>query len=117
MGAPLLVFALDGTLVDSAPDLLAALGVVLPRHGFKIAADAGLRNGIGLGGRHLIAYALTQQGVVPDAPTLDAIHRDFLVHYEANISVGSRLYPGTIALLAPFTDARWGGGVCTTQHE
>ena len=117
MGAPLLVFDLDGTLVDSAADLLAALGVVLPRHGFGIAADAGLRNGIGLGARHLIEYALTQQGVVPDVPTLDAIHRDFLVHYEANISVGSRLYPGTIALLDRFTDAGWRVAVCTNKPE
>ena len=40
MASPLLVFDLDGTLADSAPDLLATLDAVLPRHGFQIAVDA-----------------------------------------------------------------------------
>jgi phosphoglycolate phosphatase len=117
MGAPLLVFDLDGPLVDSAPDLLATLDVVLPRHGFEIPADPGLRNGIGLGARHLIEYALKQQSVAIDTPTLDAIHRDFLVHYEANICVGTRLYPGTTALLDRFADAGWAFAVCTNKPE
>src|SRR6266542_4741489 len=85
MGASLLVFDLDGTLADSAPDLLSTLDVVLPRHGFRIPRDPGLRNGIGNGARHLIEYALQQQGIAADTPILDAIHRDFLVYYEANI--------------------------------
>jgi phosphoglycolate phosphatase len=117
MGAPLLVFDLDGTLADSAPDLLATLDVVLPRHGFQIPAEPDLRNGIGNGARHLIEYALKRQGGALDPSTLDAIHRDFLVHYEANISVSTRLYPGTIALLDRFADAGWAFAVCTNKPE
>src|SRR5262245_29100241 len=117
MGGSLLVFDLDGTLADSAPDLLAALDAVLPRHGYKVAADPDLRNGIGNGARHLIEYALKRQGVAIDTKTLDAIHRDFLVHYEANISVGTRLYPGTLALLDRFADAGWSLAVCTNKPE
>jgi phosphoglycolate phosphatase len=117
MAHPLLVFDLDGTLADSAPDLLATLDVVLPRHGFPIAADPTLRNGIGHGARHLIEYALKRQRISLEAPALDAIFRDFLHHYEANISVGTRLYPGTLALLDRFAAAGWAFAVCTNKPE
>ena len=117
MAPPLLVFDLDGTLVDSAPDLLATLNAVLPRHGFAIASDPALRNGIGHGARHLIEFALKQQGISVDIPTLDALHRDFLAHYEANICVGTRLYPGTLALLDRFAAAGWSFALCTNKPE
>ncbi len=117
MAPPLLVFDLDGTLADSAPDLLATLDVVLPRHGFTVAADAGLRNGIGHGARYLIEYALKRQRIAVDTPTLDAIHRDFLLHYEANICVGTRLYPGAVALLERFAAAGWSFAACTNKSE
>jgi phosphoglycolate phosphatase len=112
-----LVFDLDGTLVDSAPDLLATLDVVLPRHGFAMASDAGLRNGIGHGARHLIEFALTRQGVSVDVATVDALYRDFLAHYEANICIGTRLYPGTLALLDRFAAAGWSFALCTNKPE
>lgn len=117
MTPPLLVFDLDGTLADSAPDLLATLDVVLPRHGFAVTPGPDLRNGIGHGARYLIEHALTRQGMRMDTSTLDALHRDFLVHYEANISVGTRLYPGTLALLDRFAEAGWAFAVCTNKPE
>lgn len=117
MVPPLLVFDLDGTLADSAPDLLATLEAVLPRHGISIAIDSNYRDGIGHGARHLIEYALRQQNVVVGKLTLDAIHRDFLVHYEANICVGTRLFPGTIAILDRFAAAGWSFAVCTNKPE
>jgi phosphoglycolate phosphatase len=117
MAPPLLVFDLDGTLVDTAPDLLATLDVVLPRHGYASAADASLRNGIGLGARYLIEYALELQRTSVDTPLLDAMYSDFLVHYEANICVGSQLYPGTAALLDRFAAAGWSFAVCTNKPE
>jgi len=117
MASPLLVFDLDGTLVDSAPDLLATLDVVLARHGFPIASDPTLRDGIGHGARHLIEFALRRQGISIDIATLDALHRDFLIHYEANICVGTRLYPGTLALLDRFAAAGWSFALCTNKPE
>ena len=117
MPAPLLVFDLDGTLVDSAPDLLATLDTVLPRHGFAVAADQALRNGIGHGARHLIEFALKRQQITIETPMLDAIHRDFLVHYEANISVATRLFPGTLGMLDRFAAAGWSFAVCTNKPE
>src|SRR5687768_6483111 len=102
MPAPLLVFDLDGTLVDSAPDLLATLDAILPCYGFMPLADRSMRDGIGHGARHLIEFGLHRQQVAVDEATLDRMHADFLVHYEANICVESRLYPGVVALLDRF---------------
>ncbi|MGH6924178.1 MAG: HAD hydrolase-like protein [Propylenella sp.] len=117
MAPPLLVFDLDGTLVDTAPDLLATLDAVLPRHGFRAPADPGLRNAIGHGARRLIEEALSRQKVTLAEPALDALFRDFLVHYEANICAGSRLYPGADALLERFAAAGWTFAVCTNKKE
>ena len=117
MVPPLLVFDLDGTLVDSAPDLLATLDAILPRHGFRPLADPSARDGIGHGARHLIEFALHRQRREADAATLNAMHRDFLQHYEANICVESRLYPGVIALLDRFAAAGWTFAVCTNKLE
>jgi phosphoglycolate phosphatase len=117
MVPPLLVFDLDGTLADSAPDLLGTLEAVLPRHRIPVAIDSSFRDGIGLGARYLIEYALKRQNLAVGKPTLDAIHRDFLEHYEANICVGTRLFPGTIALLDRFAGAGWSFAVCTNKPE
>jgi phosphoglycolate phosphatase len=113
----LMVFDLDGTLVDSAPDLLATLDAVLPLHGFQAPADPTLRDGIGHGARHLIEVALARQDVVLKGAPLDAIHRDFLQYYEENISRGSALYPGAEAMLDRFADAGWTFAVCTNKRE
>ncbi len=117
MAPPLLVLDLDGTLVDSAPDLLATLDAVLPRHGFRAPADPSLREGIGHGARHLIEEALRRQSATLDGPALDAIYRDFLAHYEANICRGSGLYPGAEGLLERFAAAGWSFAVCTNKRE
>jgi phosphoglycolate phosphatase len=117
MVGPLLVFDLDGTLVDSAPDLLATLDAVLVQHGYPPLADRNTRTGIGHGARYLIEYGLQQHGIVVDTPELDRMHGDFLAYYEANICVESRLYPGTLPLLDRFIAAGWGLAVCTNKLE
>ncbi|MBA3519380.1 MAG: phosphoglycolate phosphatase [Rhizobiales bacterium] len=117
MAAPLLVFDLDGTLVDSAPDLLATLNTVLPRHGFAADHDPDLRDGIGHGARHLIEFALHRQNAAASDQQLDAMHRDFLDYYEANICVETRLYPGLLDLLDRFENAGWRFAVCTNKIE
>jgi phosphoglycolate phosphatase len=117
MGAPLLVFDLDGTLVDSAPDLLATLQAVLPRHGIAVQIDATHRQGIGHGARYLIEHVLLRQGIAVDTPALDAMYRDFLDHYEAHISVETRPFAGTDRLLDRFTEAGWSFAVCTNKPE
>ncbi len=115
MPRPLLVFDLDGTLADTAPDLLATIDEILPRHGFRGEIDANFRDGIGHGARSLIEYALTRQGIAVDAQKLDQLYADFLEHYEANICVKTRLFPGTLPLLDRFSQSGWDFAVCTNK--
>lgn len=117
MPAPLLVFDLDGTLADTAPDLLGTLRAVLASYGFSAEPDPTLRDGIGHGARYLIEHALRKQGVSAGAAALDAMHRDFLTHYEANICVETRLFPGTTELLDRFAACGWRFAVCTNKPE
>lgn len=117
MPSPLLAFDLDGTLADTAPDLLSTLAVVLPRHGIRYSPDPDLRNGIGHGARALIEHALRREDVSVEVEQLDALHRDFLAYYEANICNGTELFPGTLALLDRFATAGWRLAVCTNKPE
>ena len=115
--SPILVFDLDGTLVDSAGDLLATLDAVLPLHGIPPCGDARLKDGIGHGARHLIENALRRHGVRLDEAAVSAIHRDFLVYYERNIAVHTRPYRGVVALLDRFEAAGWTFAVCSNKFE
>jgi phosphoglycolate phosphatase len=117
MARPLLVFDLDGTLVDSAPDLIGTLQAILPRHGFTPDDDPTLRDGIGHGARHLIEYALHRRQVAVDEAKLDAMHQDFLDYYEANICVYTRPYPRLTDLLDRFAAEGWMFAVCTNKLE
>lgn len=111
------VFDLDGTLVDTAPDLLATLDHVLTASGFPKPhepADIGI---IGRGSRAMIEQALEPHGVAPDDPRIDPMHRFFLAHYEANIAVRSRPYPGMTEALDRLAEAGVRLAVCTNKLE
>jgi phosphoglycolate phosphatase len=115
--SPLLVFDLDGTLVDTAPDLLGTLDAVLVAHGYEPVAFDAARPMIGRGARALLESALAAQGARPDPPALDAMHADFLVHYEAHIADSSLPYAGVPEMLDRFADAGWRFAICTNKPE
>jgi phosphoglycolate phosphatase len=117
MAPPLLVFDLDGTLVETAPDLVTALYATLDMHAFQRPEGADFREGIGHGARHLIEYALHQQQVAADPAKLDAMLADFLLHYEAHIADESLPFPGLSDLLDRFDAAGWRFAVCTNKLE
>jgi phosphoglycolate phosphatase len=88
-----IVFDLDGTLVDTAPDLTNALNHALKLHGHPYVEPALVREAVGRGAPAMIYEAL---GVETGT---DEILADFLIHYEANIAVESQPFPGAVALL------------------
>src|SRR6202011_290859 len=65
MAAPTVVFDLDGTLVDTAPDLIATLNTILAREGLPAVAFATARNMVGGGARHMIERGLAAAPSLP----------------------------------------------------
>jgi phosphoglycolate phosphatase len=92
-------FDLDGTLLDTHHDLGVALNHVLRAGGREPVAMERVRDLIGGGGRRMLERALQLDGGPNDEATVNALHREFLVHYEANLAVHSRLFPGGEAAL------------------
>src|SRR5438477_12676758 len=88
------VFDLDGTLVDTAPDLINALNYVLDREGLPPVPFASARNMIGAGARKLIERGLEVDGRDVSTADLNRLTEDFIDHYAAHIADHSRPFDG-----------------------
>ncbi len=117
MTRPLLVLDLDGTLVDTADDLIATLNRILADEGIRTMtrADAGAL--LGAGARAMIArgFALAETPLAEDR--LDTLFARFIPLYSEAIAVHSRPFPGAVAALDRFAAAGWGLAVCTNKLE
>jgi phosphoglycolate phosphatase len=109
-----IVFDLDGTLVDTAPDLTNALNDALIRRGHHPIPQETIRQAVGFGARVMIEDALRRVGARED---IDQMLAEFLVHYEANIAVESRPFPGAVASLEALAAAGAKLAVCTNKRE
>ncbi len=92
-----ILFDLDGTLVDSAPDLTAAVNQMLAEQDQPPVQEEQVRNWVGNGARRLVARALTgaDDGEVEDEQLDPALER-FFAFYEAGVYVHSHPYPGVV---------------------
>jgi phosphoglycolate phosphatase len=117
MHKPTLVFDLDGTLVDTAPDLVAATNHALADLGLAPVPDAALRASIGRGARYMIVEALRQTGLTLPEPDVDRLLELFLAYYEANIASTSRPFDGAMDVLAELRGAGHPLVVCTNKRE
>jgi len=115
--AATLVFDLDGTLADTAPDLMGALNFVLKREGVAPLPVAAARRLLGAGGRALIQRGFAESGRALDPETLERLFVDFLAHYNAHIADGSTLFPGVVACLDRCAAAGWRLAICTNKME
>ena len=109
-----IVFDLDGTLVDTAPDLTNALNDVLTRRGHAAVPAETIRACVGHGARVMIEEALRRAGAQDD---VDRMLAEFLVHYEANIAAESRPFPGAVAALDSLAAQGATLAVCTNKRE
>ena len=115
--APLLVFDLDGTLADTAGDLVAALNVILAREGLSGIAVAKARAMVGGGAKALIQRGLSANRVNASEPRVEKMLAGFLAYYEANIAAETVLFPGVAAALDRFEAAGFCFAVCTNKVE
>jgi phosphoglycolate phosphatase len=115
--SPLIVFDLDGTLVDTAPDLIGSLNAVLTREGMGPLPLASARNLIGGGARKLLERGLEAEGRMVTAAEMERLLADFIAHYADHIADQSRPFEG---LETALDQLRSGGcllAVCTNKRE
>lgn len=112
-----IVFDLDGTLVDTAPDLVATLNAVLAREGYGPVAFAEARMMIGGGVRHMLTRALARHGIAVEPLELDRLFGDFIPHYAAHIADQSRPFPGLEQALDRLAAQGDRFAVCTNKLE
>src|SRR3984957_5291317 len=113
MVAPTIVYDLDGTLADTAEDLVATLNWLLGREGLaplKVETAGSL---LGAGARALVKPGFAASGKALGPETADGLFADYLHYYSGHIVVHSRLYPGVDKALATFARAGWRQAVCT----
>lgn len=111
-----LVFDLDGTLVDSLPDLVAATNHALSDLSLPVIPAETLRKTVGFGARRMIVEGLNQTGRVLPEPDVDRLLERFLAYYEPNIARETRPYDGAVPALEAFRAAGARLAVCTNKR-
>jgi phosphoglycolate phosphatase len=117
MLSPTIVYDLDGTLVDTAEDLVATLNWLLGREGLaplKVESTGSL---VGAGARALIKRGFAASGKTLDPQELEALFVDYLSYYRIHIADRTRLYPGVDQALTSFARAGWRQTICTNKIE
>ena len=109
-----ILFDLDGTLADTAPDLARTVNLMREKRGLEPVAPEQLRPHVSSGARGMIGSAF---GIGADHPDYAAMRAEFLVIYADNLCIGSRLFPGMEALLDALENAGFKWGVVTNKFE
>lgn len=107
------LFDLDGTLVDTAPDLAAAANALRTARGMAPLPYEALQPITGRGAPALVAAAL---GAKPSDPGFEALRREFLENYEHALAAESKVYPGTGTLLEALQESGARLGVVTNKQ-
>lgn len=114
---PIAVFDLDGTLADTAGDLIATLNVILSREGLAPLPLEKAKDMVGAGARALIQRGFEEAGKELAPSHLEGLFRHFMVHYGENICVRTQLYPGVEAALDRLEAAGFALAICTNKVE
>jgi phosphoglycolate phosphatase len=114
---PTVVFDLDGTLVDTAPDLISALNYILDREGMPPVPLHSARNMIGAGVRKLIERGLELEGREASPSDITRLTDDFVAYYAEHIADGSRPFEGLETALDDLLARGYRFAVCTNKLE
>jgi len=112
-----IVFDLDGTLVDTAPDLIDTLNHTLKQHGLPVVPFETARPTIGGGARAMIETALASRGRECAPTDVDQLYAAFVAHYGEHIAARSRPFPYVEAALDRLAAAGYRMAVCTNKLE
>jgi phosphoglycolate phosphatase len=115
--AKTVVFDLDGTLVDTAPDLINALNFILAREGMPAVPLDAARNMIGAGAGKLIERGLELDGRDASKADLARLTGDFIDHYAAHIADFSKPFEGLESALDDLQERGYRFAVCTNKLE
>ncbi len=112
-----IVFDLDGTLVDTAPDLVASLNHTIAVQNLAPVGYDDLTHLVGQGARVMITRAFALRDVPLDEKELPALLERFINHYKAGMPGESRAYPGLVAALERLAAEGFTLAVCTNKLE
>ena len=112
-----IVFDLDGTLIDTAPDLISTLNIILGREGLPPVEYDSARRMIGGGAKAMIERALAAEGRASSKAELDRLFAAFIDHYAAHIADHSRPFPELGATLEHLAGEGHRLAVCTNKPE
>jgi phosphoglycolate phosphatase len=110
-----IIFDLDGTLVDTAPDLIDTLNVTLAREGLPVIPYDEARALIGFGARSMLERGLAAAG--RPAADIDHLYEHFVAYYADHVADRSRLFPGVEAALDVLAGRGFTFAVCTNKLE
>lgn len=111
------IFDLDGTLVDTAPDLTRSTNHVLESEGLAPVSDSAVRSMVGHGARMLIKRGFAHHGVSLSDAKLETLYERFVAYYSDNIATASAPFPGVIALIEQLAARGIKIGICTNKLE
>lgn len=111
------VFDLDGTLVDSAPDIGRVLNDILVENDHAPLPLSEIRNMVGRGARHLLERGFAASGDRLDAVRSDTLLSQFITLYEADIARDSQVFPGAMEALTRLREQGCRLAVCTNKYE
>lgn len=112
-----ILFDLDGTFVDSAPDIYRGINYTLETCGLQMVAFEVIRPVIGVGSREMFTEALRAQGRPVRDAEIDRLIELFFPYYNEHIAVETRPYPGAVEAARTLAEAGAKIGVCTNKRE
>ena len=112
-----IVFDLDGTLIDTAPDLVRAANHCLAHRGLPAASPHIIKSYVGYGAKRTIEAALMANDVELTDPEVDHLLEIYLEFYANNIAVESRPYPHVIDQIEMLRSAGATIAICTNKRE
>ncbi len=115
--SPIVVFDLDGTLLDTAPDLITAVSSVIITAGGHEVDEAWMRPNVSFGGREMIRRGLVAQSIAHTEEELDSLFRQFVAFYSENISAKTKPFPGLFDELDRLQGKGVKLAVCTNKLE